>query len=464
MLHQPNEVIAERYQILTTLGESSMGRTYSAFDLTNSQPVALKAISLRQASEWKILELFEREAKVLSSIDHPAIPDYIDYFELDTDDDRYFYLIQELVVGKSLAKLIGEGWHPHETEVKEIAMQLLNILTYLHSRSPAVIHRDIKPRNIIRCQDGKVYLVDFGAVQDVFSHYFDPNYRTSNTVIGTTDYISPEQIRGKVIPASDLYSLGCCLLFLMTRKSLSELPQTEMRLDLSSQVNISPDFRSWLAKMVEPAVEDRFDSAVVAMQAMQSKSTVSDLKPVLSKAENTNILVNQKPDYLRVAIPLGHYHLSFNKKPISGMGKFALAIAGLFVVPEITIVGICVWLFYLGSFPKQSKPNNSAQLSSGIAQKYIALEINPQTFCLERTTGVDSSGIVTVDKQEGKTSDIHWINNLGGKSDRVIIATRQDDRERHYVFGDEYLSHEDAKSLVYQVEEFIQEKSRSRVV
>lgn len=106
MLHRPNEVIAERYQILTTLGEGSMGKTYSAFDLTNSQPVALKAISLRQASEWKILELFEREAKVLYKIDHPAIPDYIDYFELDTDDDRYFYLIQELVVGKSLAELI----------------------------------------------------------------------------------------------------------------------------------------------------------------------------------------------------------------------------------------------------------------------------------------------------------------------------------------------------------------------
>jgi len=125
MLHQPNEIIAERYQLLDTLRESSIGGTYSALDLTNSQPIFLKAISLRQANSWGTLELLEREAKVLSSIDNPAIPDYIDYFEVDTDDDRRFYLIQELVVEKSLAELISKGWHPDEIEVKEIACSLV---------------------------------------------------------------------------------------------------------------------------------------------------------------------------------------------------------------------------------------------------------------------------------------------------------------------------------------------------
>lgn len=458
MLHKRNEIIAKRYQILATLEDSSTGSTYSALDLTNSQPVVLKVISLRQANDWEILELFEQEAKILSSIDHPSIPDYIDYFELDTDDDRHFYLIQELIVGKSLAELVEEGWYPNETEVKAIAMQLLNILTYLHARSPAIIHRDIKPHNIIRCPDGKIYLVDFGAGQNLFCHYSNPRNFMNFKVMRASHYESLEQISEKPVPASDLYSLGCCLLFLITRKSPAKLPLTEMKFDLSSQVNISPDFRSWLAKMVEPQVKNRFDSSVAAIEAMETQPATFD-KPVLSKAENTNIVVNQQPDCLRVTISLGHYHLDSNKKSALGMGKFALTVAGLFIVPEITIVGICVWLFYLGSFPKQPKLNNSLQLPSSITQKYIALEINPRTFCLERTTGLDSSGIVTVNKQEGKTSDIHWVKNLRGKSDRIIIATRQENQERHYVFGDEHLSYNDAITIINQVEEFIQNNS-----
>ncbi|WP_019503357.1 serine/threonine-protein kinase [Pleurocapsa sp. PCC 7319] len=215
LLHQQAEIIANRYQIVNTLGQGGMGTTYAAIDLNSSRRVAIKVVSLRQSNEWKILELFAREAQVLASLNHPYIPNYLDYFELDSEDDRRFYLVQELVKGKSLAELVEQRWRATEVEVKDIARQVLNILIYLHSLAPPVIHRDIKPQNIIRQPDGKVYLVDFGAVQAVYRNTIS----IGGTFVGTLGYMSPEQLRGKVVPASDLYSLGCSLLFLLTHRT-----------------------------------------------------------------------------------------------------------------------------------------------------------------------------------------------------------------------------------------------------
>ncbi|WP_019503350.1 serine/threonine-protein kinase [Pleurocapsa sp. PCC 7319] len=263
-LHQPQEVIANRYQIITTLGQGGMGTTYAAIDLTNSQEVAIKVVSLHQTNDWKVLELFQREATVLASLNHPYIPNYLDYFQLDTENDRKFYLVQELIEGKSLADLVTQGWHSTEQEVQDIARQLLEILVYLHSLNPSVIHRDIKPQNIIRRDDGKVYLVDFGAVQAVYRHTIG----IGGTFVGTLGYMSPEQLRGKVIPASDLYSLGCSLLFLLTHRSPHELPQKGMGIDFSSRVNISPSFAQWLTRIIEPIAEDRFQSAENALIAL----------------------------------------------------------------------------------------------------------------------------------------------------------------------------------------------------
>ncbi|WP_019503349.1 serine/threonine-protein kinase [Pleurocapsa sp. PCC 7319] len=266
-LHQQTEIIYSRYQITTILGQGGMGTTYAAIDLSNSQPVAIKVVSLRQTQDWKILELFEREAKVLANLNHPYIPNYLDYFQLDTEDDRRFYLVQELVEGKSLAELVQQGWHATEKEVKDIATQVLDILIYLHSITPPVIHRDIKPQNIIRRDDGKVYLVDFGAVQNVYRHTIG----IDGTSVGTFGYMPPEQYRGKVVPASDLYSLGCSLLFILTAKSPSKLPQKRMKINFHSEVKLSKTFCSWLTRAIEPIIEDRFQSAIQALQILKEE-------------------------------------------------------------------------------------------------------------------------------------------------------------------------------------------------
>ncbi|TVQ22949.1 MAG: serine/threonine protein kinase, partial [Leptolyngbya sp. DLM2.Bin15] len=124
-LHQPGDVVSDRYQIVQELGHGSSGTTYEAKDLTTHQPVALKVVSLLAASDWKVLELFEREAQVLANLDHPRIPNYIDYFNVDSVSDRLFYLAQELAVGLSLQARVDQGWIATEEEAKQIAAQIL---------------------------------------------------------------------------------------------------------------------------------------------------------------------------------------------------------------------------------------------------------------------------------------------------------------------------------------------------
>ncbi|MBE9166050.1 protein kinase [Pleurocapsales cyanobacterium LEGE 06147] len=167
------EIIANRYQIIATLGQGGIATTYRALDTNSNIEVAIKTISLKGISDWKQIELFEREAKILQQLDHPGIPQYIDYFEIDTKEDRYFHLVQQLAPGKSLYDLINDGWCPDEQEVTNIASLILKIIIYLQQLSPPIIHRDIKPQNIIRQENGEVFLVDFGAVPAVYQTTFN---------------------------------------------------------------------------------------------------------------------------------------------------------------------------------------------------------------------------------------------------------------------------------------------------
>jgi serine/threonine protein kinase len=277
LLHQPGDIIAERYRILDTLGQGGVGITYQAQDLQTGEQVALKALSLRRMADWKVLELFEREARILSQLNHPAIPRYIDYFQVDAQSDRSFYIAQQLAPGKSLAALVESGWHPNEEQVRHLATQVLEILAYLHSLTPPVIHRDIKPQNIILRSPlakegwGDLFLVDFGAVQDTYHN----TVTGGSTVVGTYGYMAPEQFRGQAVLSTDLYGLGTTLLFLLTRKSPAELPQRKLKIDFRSHVSVSKDFADWLEKMLEPVIEDRFPSANAALAVLRGEETLA---------------------------------------------------------------------------------------------------------------------------------------------------------------------------------------------
>ena len=309
--HAIGEIVDNRYRIVAHLGQGSSGITYAAKTLTTERLVALKVLTLRGLDDWKKLELFEREANVLATLNHPGIPAYVDYFQVDTPSDRAFYIVQTLAEGKSLAALVAEGWRTDETGVKQIAFKVLTILDYLHNLNPPIIHRDIKPQNIIRRDDGEISLVDFGAVQQVYRDTMS----YGSTVVGTYGYMSPEQFRGQAFPGTDLYGLGTTLLFLLTHRPPAELPQRRLKLQFRQAVTVSDDFANWLDGLLEPLIEDRLGSAQAASNALKrpqsrltqtpklTHSTGALPIPRLKKPVNSQIKLKRNNGHLQVYIP-----------------------------------------------------------------------------------------------------------------------------------------------------------------
>lgn len=299
-MHQPGDIIKERYRILNILGQGGIATTYAAEDLDIGQNVAIKILSLRELTDWKALELFEREGKVLSQLNHPAIPKYLDYFQLDTNENRSFCIVQEIAPGQSLQELVESGWNPSELELRELAQQILEILGYLHQLNPPVVHRDIKPQNIIRDSSGKVFLVDFGAVQDTYCHTLS----RGGTMVGTYGYMPPEQFRGQAKPATDLYGLGATLLFLLSHQSPADFPEKNLKIDFRPYVTIYPELADWLEGLLEPLIEDRFKSASEALAVLQSHReiiagrSVSNPQPAKSR-----VSLQKRPNKLLITIP-----------------------------------------------------------------------------------------------------------------------------------------------------------------
>ncbi len=300
MLHKVEELIVDRYKIIDLLGEGMNGETYKALDLQTNDYVVLKILSLRQISNWKKIELFEREANVLAQLKHSSIPTYLNYFQVDYPQEKRWYLIQKLVLGQSLNTLVENNWRATEAEIIDIASQVLEILIYLHCLNPPIIHRDIKPQNIIRQSDGKIYLVDFGAVTDIYRQ----TLIGSSTVVGTYGYMSPEQFRGKAVTTTDLYGLGATLLYLLTHSSPADLPQKKLKIDFRPSVNISKQLADWLEIMLEPMIEERFESASQALAVLKGDELINDWQNYsLRKPAHSRIAITKTRNKINITIP-----------------------------------------------------------------------------------------------------------------------------------------------------------------
>lgn len=257
-------LVKDRFLINSKLGDGRMAKTFLATDNTNNTKVVVKALQLKGLPEWKILELFEREANTLKSINHHNIPKYIDYFKEEKEDDIIYYLIYEYVDGDSLEELISKGYRFSYHEVVDIMIKVLEILKYLHSKTPPIIHRDINPNNIIMKSDKSIYLVDFGAVKILST----AEMNNGTTFIGTYGFIPLEQMTGEAYPQSDLYALGMTAIKLISGESPGKLPM----------VDLKPDYKKGESKnsvdrvidlMIEPDINKRKITADDILETLQ---------------------------------------------------------------------------------------------------------------------------------------------------------------------------------------------------
>ena len=294
---QVDQILQERYQLKQQLGQNAGRQTWLAQDLAKqpAEPVIVKLLAFGDQVQWDNLKLFEREANVLKQLNHPQIPKYRDYFSID-DRILWFGLVQNYIPGSSLKELLTQGRRFSETEVQKIATDVLQILVYLHELSPSVLHRDIKPSNLILGQDEKIYLVDFGAVQDRAA-----TEGATFTVVGTYGYAPMEQFGGRTVPSSDLYALGATLIHLLTGTAPADLPQRKMRIQFSDKVSLSPKFVSWIETLTEPDVEQRFSTARQALEALRNGNTPNS-SALTSKPYGSRIQLKKSSSQLEIKI------------------------------------------------------------------------------------------------------------------------------------------------------------------
>ncbi|MCR9161907.1 MAG: serine/threonine-protein kinase [Nannocystaceae bacterium] len=231
-----------RYRIEAPLGRGGQGLTLAALDTATGMPVVVKVFRLAGSEAWKRFELFERECAVLRSIAHPSVPAYVEHG--GDEDTGTFWLVMERSPGESLQSMIDRGARFSDAQLDAILRRLLDALAYLHALNPPVIHRDVKPANVVIAADGHVSLVDFGSVRAAVVD------TRQSTVVGTYGYMAPEQLRGQSSPASDLYGLGATLAAAATGTDAAKLPSIGLDVDLSTVIKPGPlrDLLQWLLR------------------------------------------------------------------------------------------------------------------------------------------------------------------------------------------------------------------------
>jgi serine/threonine protein kinase, bacterial len=299
-------LLNNRYQVIRTLGSGGFGETFLATDSCMPSKrlcvvKQLKPIQNNPQVYQLVQDRFQREAAILEALggDCNQIPALYAYFS----SDEKFYLVQEWIEGDTLTNLCQKQGLFTETAVREILINILPVLDYIHSER--IVHRDIKPDNIIlRHQDGKPVLIDFGAVRESMGTVLNTQGNpTSSIVIGTPGFMSSEQAAGRPIYSSDLYSLGLTAIFLLTGKK----PQ---KLELDSQTgeilwrhdisNLDPTIAKVIDKAIAYHPRDRYFTAKEMLNALESTENSLAITQVPSMVNNFISTVQQStiPDLI----------------------------------------------------------------------------------------------------------------------------------------------------------------------
>ena len=267
--------LCDRYRLIEIVGQGAVGTTYQAVDLTTDTTVAVKEMPLHRGQVAAMQKRFEREARVLRQLHHPGIPEYIDHFLVGEGKQRSFYIVQRFIAGRTLAAEMDRRRYT-ELEIIEIADAILEILEYLHGLAPPVVHRDIKPGNIVRCQDDdRLVLIDFGSVRDVLQ---DPKLGGS-TVAGTFGYMAPEQFRGDAYPASDVYAVGVLMVVLLSRKDPMDLMAPDHTLRWKSELAARPETVAFIERLLAVDREARPANGSEARAELTARNKPPDAPP-----------------------------------------------------------------------------------------------------------------------------------------------------------------------------------------
>jgi len=286
-----NFMLHNRYVVIRKIGQGGMGAVYEVADtrLAN-KPFALKEMSVSTLKEppeqAQARAAFEHEAQILARLDHLNIPQITDFF---TEHNKY-YMVMELVKGITLEQYMQREVRPcTEEQVRTWALQLCDVLAYLHGQQPPVIFRDLKPANIMLVPNGQLKLIDFG-----IARLFKSGKVTDTQQIGTHGYAPPEQYgESQTDPRSDIYSLGVVLLHLLTGHNPTKTP-----FNLPPVRQLNPQVSSALEHIIQIAthyeINQRYPSIAALKQALQRGTTAHPHPHPHSQAPQPPVIIPRR--------------------------------------------------------------------------------------------------------------------------------------------------------------------------
>jgi tRNA A-37 threonylcarbamoyl transferase component Bud32 len=256
-----------KYRISDALGVGGQGTAYLAYDVgADNRSVVLKEFILPVYVDITVrkqaLDKFEREAKILKQLDHPQVVKLIDFFV----EDHRGYLVLEHIDGGSLRQRVDKEGKAPENAVVQLALQMCEILSYLHGLTPPVVHRDFTPDNLILRNDGTLKLVDFNVAQQTES-------TATGTVVGKHAYLPPEQFRGMPTTQSDIYAMGATLFYMLTGEDPEPISECHPR-ELLPAVSAEFDRIVGRCTAIDPALRYQSSSEILADLTQLTQSAV----------------------------------------------------------------------------------------------------------------------------------------------------------------------------------------------
>ncbi|MBW4477833.1 MAG: serine/threonine protein kinase [Tolypothrix brevis GSE-NOS-MK-07-07A] len=291
--------LSDRYRIISILGSGGFCETFLAEDtqMPSGRTCVikqLKPVANNPHIHQLVQRRFQREAAILEELGGASkqIPTLYAYFQ----EDEQFYLVQEWVSGQTLTQKVKESGCLRESEVRSILISLLEVLKYVHSKG--IIHRDIKPDNVIlRSSDNKPVLIDFGAVRETMATVVNSEGNISSSiVVGTTGFMPNEQAAGRPVFASDLYSLGLTVIYLLTGKMPEQLATDSYTAEnIWDREIVSPNLAAVLDKAIRFDVRERFHSAEAMLNALQNtRNPLPEKTPTFSQQPSQSIPVTSE--------------------------------------------------------------------------------------------------------------------------------------------------------------------------
>ena len=251
-----------KYRILSKVGQGGMSVVYMAINEKANKTWAVKEVRKDGSLNFEaVRQGLIAETDILKKLNHPHLPSIVDVI----DQDDSFIIIMDYVEGNSLSAALKEYGALPQERVIEWTKQLCDVLSYLHTRKPPIIYRDMKPANIMLKPDGNVMLIDFGTARE-----FKEKNLADTTCLGTVGYAAPEQFggMGQTDARTDVYNLGATIYHLVTGRNPSE-PPYEIRPIQEANPSLSSGLQEIIAKAVRPNPNDRYQSAEEMMYALE---------------------------------------------------------------------------------------------------------------------------------------------------------------------------------------------------